>query len=156
MATSRAATRAVVQLELSYLPRLLNLAPPAGCSGVRGHSGVVQSVAPADGLSRKLEPYRKVKRPQSWPQIRLRLAENAARHRPTTKNRMHWDRQMQKQLQIAVRPESLQHVRACNASLEVCSFVVCRRRRGHGRRTHGETSRRSVQRLRRGGSLESA
>lgn len=111
MAQSRTISHAFVmsQVQLSNSRAgLLTLAAPVCCSGIARHSSVVGEHAQSD-LSRKLEPYSKTRRPQSWPQIRLRLAENAARQRPTTKNRMHWDRRMEKQVQITVRPPSPLH-----------------------------------------------
>lgn len=140
MAQSRIATHSLLLTD-SALPHLsggLSRSAGAACCSSREYSKAVEHVEP--DISRKLEPYSKTKRPQSWPQIRLRLAENATRNRPITKNRMHWDRRMEKQVQIAVR---------CPATCSPCIFTrpelfygalqidVCRRTRGSGGRTPG-------------------
>lgn len=60
-----------------------------------------QNASPKD--LRQLQPYRRAKRPKPWPEILLGIELNAARNRPLNKNRLNFDRQITKQIQIAVR-----------------------------------------------------
>ena len=50
-----------------------------------------------------VNPYSKYEEPKPWAAIHARFIEQAVRNRPANKNRMRWDRMVQRQLQMMVR-----------------------------------------------------
>lgn len=78
-----------------------HMATTATAGGVRPSLEQFQDACPPE--LRQLQPYRRAKRPKPWPEILLGIELNAARNRPINKNRKNFDRQIAKQIQIAVR-----------------------------------------------------
>lgn len=74
---------------------------------------------------RQLQPYRRAKRPKPWPEILLGIELNAARNRPINKNRKNFDRQIAKQIQIAVRliPLRIKLAPVSHSSTQACCVV---------------------------------